>query len=135
MAEERQERAPDHQGDREADSGSGREMIDASGMTAPSIGPHTKIEHIPPEERLDWDEISDTDAMGLDKHRAVVGQSYGPSVAKQATLYGIFLAVTAALVIGFALLASKLDQPPENNPDEAPWSAPDAPQRPPQPLQ
>jgi hypothetical protein len=109
----------------------GKEMPPASETPAPSIGPHTEIEHEDPEERLARHEQSDTDAMGLDKRRAVVGGSYSPSVARQATLYGIFVAVIIALGVGFKLLADKLDEPPANNADKAPWSQSDAPQIPP----
>jgi hypothetical protein len=110
-------------------------MPPASATPAPSIGPHTEIEYVPPEERLDHDKISDTDAMGLDKRRHVVGGSYGPSLARQASMYGIFIAVVAALTIGFIVLANELDQPPETYADEAPWAQPDAPQRASEPLQ
>ena len=98
--------------DETKDSGSrGRSssLDDQQEVTAPSVGPNTVIEKEDPEERLARHEQSDTDAMGLDKRREVVGQSYGPSFARQAALYGIFVAVTAALVIGFVLLAGKLD--------------------------
>jgi hypothetical protein len=118
-------------------SGSNRSSSpdDQQKLTAPSVGPNTVIEKQPPEERLAKHEQSSTDAMGLDKRREVVGQSYGPGVARQATLYGIFLAVTAALVIGFVLLAGKLDQAPDSYADEAPWAEPDAPQRAPEELE
>jgi hypothetical protein len=112
-----------------------KEMPPASATPAPSIGPHTTIEHIPPEERLDHEKISSTDAMGLDKRRHVVGGSYGPSLARQATLYGIFIAVIAALAIGFIVLANELDQPPDTYADEAPWAQPGAQQQPPKPLE
>jgi hypothetical protein len=104
-------------------------------FTAPSVGPHTTFDLRPPEERLAGHEQSDVDAMGKDKRREVVGQSYGPSLARQAALYGIFLAVTAALVIGFVLLAGKLDEAPDSYPDLAPWSDADSPQRVPEPLE
>ncbi len=113
-------------------SGGGGE---ASMTAAPSIGPNTVIERKPPEERLDHDKISDTDAMGLDKRRQVVGGSYSPSFARQASLYGIFIAVIAVLAIGFIVLANELDQPPETYADEAPWAQTNAPQRPAQPLE
>jgi hypothetical protein len=106
-------------------------MPPASETPAPSIGPHTEIEHEDPEERLARHEQSDVDAMGLDKRREVVGGSYGPSVARQATLYGIFVAVVVALGIGFKLLADELDEPPNNTRDTAPWANPGAPQTPP----
>jgi hypothetical protein len=113
-----------------AASAAKKEMPPASETPAPSIGPNTEIEHEEPEERLARHEQSDTDAMGLDKRREVVGGSYSPSVARQATLYGVFVAVVVALAIGFKLLADKLDEPPANNPDKAPWSQPGAPQIP-----
>jgi hypothetical protein len=69
--------------------------------------------------------------MGLDKRRAVKGQRYGASAAKQATVYGVFLAVVVALVIGGKLAADELDKGPEVNADEAPWSQADAEQQPP----
>lgn len=125
----------------EADGSDGAEQGKDEGeheldLAAPSIGPHTHLERFqePPEERLAKHEQSDVDAMGLDKRRAVVGQKYGASFAKQATIYGIFLAVMAALLIGGKLAADELDQGPEVNPDEAPWSQADAEQRPPAPI-
>jgi hypothetical protein len=59
--------------------------------------------------------------MGMDKRRSVVGGSYSPSLGRQASMYGIVLAVIAALVVGFVLLANQLDQPETNYPDTAPW--------------
>jgi hypothetical protein len=114
-------------------SDSGRQ--DISDTTAPSVGPHTTIEREDPEERLARHEQSDVDAMGLDKRREVVGGSYGASAAKQATLYGGVLAVLAAIVIGFILLAGKLDQSPDEHEDLAPWASPDAPQTKVEPLE
>ena len=113
----------------------GGEEVDISGIPAPSIGPHTKFKLEDPAVRMARSHASDTDAMGKDKRRQVVGQSYGPSVARQATVYGIFLAVTAAFVIGFILLAKELDKPPDSYADESPWSAQGAPQEPPLPLE
>lgn len=95
---------------------------DLSGTPAPSIGPNTTFEREAPEERLARHEQSDVDALGLDKRREVVGHSYGPSAAKQASLYGIFIAIAAAVVIGFILLAGKLDQPPDKVEAKAPWT-------------
>jgi len=103
----------------------------ASEIPAPSIGPHTEISKDPPEERLAKHEQSDIDAMGLDKRRAVVGEKYGASFAKQATVYGVFLAVVVALVIGGKLAADELDKGPEVNADKAQWSQGEAEQRPP----
>jgi hypothetical protein len=97
--------------------------IDASGITAPSIGPHTTIEHVPPEERLDMDQISDVDAMGLDKRRQVGGKRYGASPAKQLAVYGGALAVIVALFIGAKLLTDELDKAPaEGEVEPAVWT-------------
>lgn len=98
------------------------ETIDISGTTAPSIGPDTVIVKEDPGARLARHDQSGVDAMGLDKRRAVIGGKFGASFARQATLYGIFLAVTVALVIGALLLVDSIDQPPASNPDAAPWA-------------
>lgn len=74
------------------------------------------------EESAPQRDENDLDAMGLDKRRGVVGGQYGVSFGKQATLYGGALAITAALVIGFVLLAKELDKSPETYPDRAPWA-------------
>lgn len=104
--------------DAESANGEGGSTVEnASDITAPSIGPNTVIEYEEPEERLARHEQSDVDAMGQDKRRAVVGNSYGPSLGQQARLYG----VAAAIVIGFILLAGKLDQPPDKIDAKAPW--------------
>ena len=102
---------------------------------APSIGPNTVIEREPPEERLDFDKISDVDAVGKDKRREVVGGKYGPSRTRVIATFATFFAVVAALGVGFYFLAKELDQPPSENPDVSPWSASEAPQQPPKPLQ
>ena len=107
----------------------------ASEIPAPSLGPNTDLgEKVPPEERLAKHEQSEVDAMGLDKRRTVTGQQYGASFAKQATVYGIFLAVVVVLVIGGKLAADELDKGPEVNPDKAPWSQAEAEQTPPAPI-
>jgi hypothetical protein len=127
------EEVADDQAD--AESSSKNEAVDISDTVAPSIGPHTTFTKQSPEERLAGHEQSETDAMGMDKRRTVIGGSYSPSFARQATLYGIVVAVVVALGVGFKLLADKLDEPPKTNADAAPWAAPDAPQKPPKPLQ
>src|SRR3954453_3403225 len=106
MAEEAKSgsRAASHSGDGEGGSGNGEraERADdgerarddpqrASGtsadrpeqkISAPSLGPNTVIEREPVEERLARHEQSDVDAMGKDKRRSVVGQTYGPTKAR-----------------------------------------------------
>jgi len=103
-------------------------------MAAPSIGPHTKIEKEPPEERLAKHEQSDIDAMGLDKRRSVAGGRYGPSLAKQASMYGAFLVVLVMVLIGGKLAVDELDKPPSEIEEQAEWAQDDAQQRPPAPI-
>lgn len=123
-------------GDEESERSAKQEDGESAGsdMAAPSIGPYTKIEKKPPEERLAKHEQSDVDAMGLDKRRSVAGGRYGPSLAKQATLYGAFLVALVAFLVGGKLAADKLDQGPETVEVQAPWAQPDASQRPPRPI-
>lgn len=72
-----------------------------------------------------------TDAMGQDKRRRVVGQSWGPSKARQALYYGLAIAFVIALYIGGKIAIDELDKAPAHNTDQAPWSQPNAPQTPP----
>ena|SRR5689334_14120401 len=109
---------------------------EAKKVAAPSVGPNTVIEREPVEERLARHEQSEVDAMGLDKRRRVVGQSYGPSKTRQFALYGIFLAVIVALVIGGIILVGKLDTGVGKDvPHSAPWSKPGVKQSKPKPIQ
>lgn len=118
---------------RDSSGSSGGGAENAAGISAPSIGPNTKIEHVPPGERLDMEQISNTDAMGLDKRRQVGGRRYGASPAKQVAVYGGAVAVIAALVIGGIVLTNELDTaPPEGEGPVAPWA--EAAQRSPGPL-
>lgn len=96
--------------------------VDVSETTAPSIGPNTVIEKDDHKERLARHEQSSEDAMGLDKRRSVIGGRYSASIARQAALYGVFIAVVAALVIGALVLVKDVDQAPASNPDAAPWA-------------
>lgn len=112
-----------------------RSDADKQELTAPSVGPHTKFDHRPPEERLDFDKISDVDAMGREKKRKVVGGTYGPTRTRVFATFATFFVVVAALGVGLYFLAKELDQPPKNNPDEAPWSAEGVEQKAPRELQ
>jgi anti-sigma factor RsiW len=78
---------------------------------------------------------SQKDAMGRDKHREVVGHSYGPSKARQLLYYGIFAVFVILAYIGAKIAVDELDKAPANNPDKAPWSRPESPQTPPQQFQ
>jgi hypothetical protein len=118
------------------ESGNGNGERAEQKISAPSLGPNTVIEREPVEERLARHDQSEVDAMGKDKRRPVVGQSYGPSKARQLGLYGIFLAVVAAVVIGGIILIGKLDTPVGKDvPNSAPWSKPGAKQIQPKPIQ
>jgi hypothetical protein len=112
-----------------------RQRRDVSQIPAPSLGPNTVIEREPVEQRLARHVQSDIDAMGKDKRREVIGHSYGPSKARQAALYGVLLALAAALVIGGKLVADRLDKPPSHVSATAPWAQPQVKQHPPKPLQ
>jgi hypothetical protein len=110
----------------------GEWIEDISDTVAPSVGPKSVAFHHPrggPRDDID------TDAMGNDKRRQVVGKSYGASAAKQATVYGIFIAVVIGLFIGGKILVDKLDQPPDHIATQAVWAKPGAPQHPPKPLE
>lgn len=105
-------------------------------VSAPSLGPNTVIEREPVEERLARHEQSEVDAMGLDKRRAVVGESFGPSKKRQLAVYLGFLAVVAALVVGAIILVGALDTPVGKDvPNNAPWAQQDAKQIQPKPIQ
>lgn len=135
MAEEAKtgSRAPS----RSDDDGNGNEGSDRpeQKISAPSLGPNTVIEREPVEERLARHDQSDQDAMGKDKRRPVVGQSYGASKARQLATYGVFLAIIAAVVVGGIILIGSLDTSVKKVPDSAPWSKPGVRQIQPKPIQ
>jgi len=109
----------------------GEWVEDISDTVAPSVGPKSVAFHHPPNAPRG---NIDLDAMGNDKRRQVVGKSYGASIAKQATIYGIFVAIVVGLLIGGKILVDKADQPPDHIATQAVWAQPSAPQHPPKPL-
>ena len=102
--------------------------------TAPSIGAKTKIEHIPPEERLEGHEHSTEDAMGLDKRRAVKGETYGPTKTRVIMSFVVFFAIAGVVFVGLLFLVDRLDQPPDTVEAKAPWAQPEAVQTPPKDI-
>ena len=90
---------------------------------APSIGAKTKIEHVPPEERLAGHDHDTEDAMGRDKRRQVKGESYGPSRTRVIVSFLVFFAIVGVLFIGLLFAVDKLDQPPDTVQAKAPWAA------------
>ena len=73
---------------------------------------------------------STVDAMGKDKRREVVGHSYGPSRRSQVMFFAIVGILVVVVLGGWTLAVAAFDQPPDNNPDVAPWSKADADQIP-----
>lgn len=65
---------------------------------------------------------TDTDAMGKDKRRQVSGGTYGPTVRKQLTLYGIAIALIALVVIGSLTLVRGYDGRDMPLEPTAPWT-------------
>ena len=82
------------------------------------------------ETRGDRQGRSNTDAMGQDKYRKVVGQRYGLGRTRQFLFYGIFVAVVVPAYTRLQAAADSLDKAPAHDKDQAPWSKPGAPQGP-----
>lgn len=76
-------------------------------------------------------QASDVDAMGQDKRRQIVGHAYGPSKRSQLLFFVAVGAVIVLLIGGSLAAVAAFDQPPDEDPDEAPWSEANAPQIPP----
>jgi hypothetical protein len=74
------------------------------------------------ETSSDSEPPSDLDAMGRDKRRGVVGGQYGATKKKQLTVYGIFIAVMAVLIIGGLTIVSSIDNRERELVDTAPWT-------------
>jgi hypothetical protein len=75
-------------------------------------------------------EPSTVDAMGKDKRRQVVGQSYGPTRQRQLAYYGIFVAFIVVLFVVGSYAIGQLDKAPSKIQAQAPWAQPNAPQDP-----
>jgi hypothetical protein len=73
---------------------------------------------------------STVDAMGQDKRRTIIGESYAPSKARQLVYYGIFLLFLVGLYLGGKVAIDQLDKAPAHDSAQAPWSKPNAPQTP-----
>ena len=110
----------------------GEWVEDISDTVAPSVGPKSVAFHHPHEGPT---HDVNLDAMGNDKRRQVVGNSYGPSFARQATLYGVFVALIVGVFIGGKIAIDHFDKAPSHVQTQAPWAAPNAPQKPPKPIE
>lgn len=98
--------------------------------TAPSAPDIRKLKKFEGSEEAKAHEPSHTDAMGHDKRRQVVGHSYGPSRRSQILFFVAVGVILVVIIGGWTLAVAAFDQPPDSNPDEAPWSEADAPQIP-----
>lgn len=83
---------------------------------------HEDREQLPENEERGPEQPSETDAMGRDKRRSVVGGQYGATVRKQLTVYGIFLAVTAAILIAGFTVVKNIDNAEIPLEDTGPWT-------------
>ena len=90
--------------------------------TAPSAANIEDLEKFEPSEEAKRTEPSDEDAMGQDKRRQVVGQTYGPTFKRQIMFFVAVAAVLFVIVGGWLLLVSLFDKPPTHFKDSAPWS-------------
>jgi hypothetical protein len=71
------------------------------------------------------------DAMGRDKHRPVVGRSYGVSARKRLLFYGLAVLAVVVVVVAFLTVVRSVDEREIAIEQTAPWAAEDAPQIPP----
>ena len=90
--------------------------------TAPSAADIEQLEKFEPSEEAKQHEPSTVDAMGQDKRRQVVGQSYGPSKRSQIMFFVAVAAVLVVFVGGWLALVAAFDKPPEHFSPKAPWS-------------
>ena len=135
MAEEAKSDSSTESRDSDGGNGGGGSRPEQQ-VSAPSLGPNTVIDREPVEERLARHEQSEVDAMGLDKRRPVIGESYGPSKRRQLVMYLGFLAILVALVVGGLILVGTLDTSVGKNvPNNAPWAQPGAKQIQPKKIQ
>ena len=82
------------------------------------------------DDSRNGDGPSDTDAMGQDKRRQVIGQRYGASRARQFLYYGIFVAFLVVIYIGAQTAVSHFDKAPKHDKAQAPWAKANAPDEP-----
>jgi hypothetical protein len=101
--------------------------------TAPSAPDIRKLHLMEPSEEAKAHRPSDVDAMGKDKRREVIGESYGPSRRSQLIFFAIVGIVIVVIIGGWSLAVAAFDKGPGDEdtlPAKAPWSQEDAPQEP-----
>lgn len=74
---------------------------------------------------------SETDAMGNDKRRVVIGQQYGATLRKRLLVYGAVVAFIAVVAIVFLTVVTNYDNRDMPLKDTAPWTQAGASQSPP----
>jgi hypothetical protein len=90
--------------------------------TAPSAANIEDLEKFEPSEEAKRTEPSEVDAMGQDKRRQIVGQTYGPTARRQVLFFVAVAAVLVVVVGGWLALVSVFDKPPTHFEDSAPWA-------------
>ena len=125
-------REPDEESGRDEQSASGDQGSDQDGgsskgkMDDAPGGASVPADGVgdwdPPHESEDESNFSETDAMGQDKRRTIIGQGYGPSKGRQLLYYGIAIGVIVLLFIGAQIAVSELDKAPAKDTDQAPWT-------------
>ena len=113
--------------------GHGREGEDRIIGTAPSAPDIRKLHLMEPSEEAKAHKPSDVDAMGKDKRREVIGESYGPSRRSQLIFFAIVAVAVVVIIGGWSLAVSAFDTGPGDEdtlPQKAAWSKEDAPQEP-----
>jgi hypothetical protein len=103
-------------------SSSSGEGSHATRGTAPSAADISELEKFEPSEEAKRRTPSDVDAMGQDKRRKVVGNTYGPTRRSQIMFFVTVAAVLVVIVGGWLTLVSIFDKPPTHFSDQAPWS-------------
>ena len=103
-------------------SGSGSDKFDEDAPGGASVPADGVGDWDPPHESEDESKFSETDAMGQDKRRTIIGQGYGPSKGRQLLYYGAFLAFLIAAFLGFRIAVAELDKAPAKDKDAAPWT-------------
>jgi hypothetical protein len=128
-----EDRDPDEDRETHYEPGHGREGEDRIIGTAPSAPDIRKLHLMEPSEKAKAHRPSDVDAMGKDKRREVIGESYGPSRRSQLIFFAIVGIVIVVIIGGWSLAVAAFDKGPGDEdtlPAKAPWSQEDAPQEP-----
>ena len=106
----------------EGSESSGSDKFDEDAPGGASVPADGVGDWDPPHEQEDESKFSETDAMGQDKRRTIIGQGFGPSRGRQLLYYGGAIAVIVLLFIGASIAVDELDKAPAKDKDAAPWT-------------